>query len=77
MEAQPEATTNNMAKDGGRIMKRLIDVKEFMRYTGLSRNTANEFGEKIGCRRKIGRRVLFDVEVAGRYLDDLAKILQM
>lgn len=53
-------------------MKRLIDVKEFMKYTGLSRNTANKFGEGIGCRRKIGRRVLFDIEIAGKYLDDLA-----
>ena len=53
-------------------MERLIDVKEFMKYTGLSRNTANKFGEEIGCRRKIGRRVLFDIEIAGKYLDDLA-----
>ena len=53
-------------------MERLIGVKEFMKYTGLSRNMANKFGAEIGCRRKIGRRVLFDVEVAGKYLDDLA-----
>lgn len=53
-------------------MRRLIGINEFMEFTGLSRNTANKFGEKIGCRRKIGRRVLFDIEIAGKYLDDLA-----
>lgn len=52
-------------------MERLISVKDFMKYTGLSRNTANKFGEEIGCRRKIGRRVLFDIEIASRYLDGL------
>lgn len=53
-------------------MRRLIGINEFMEFTGLSRNTANKFGEIIGCRRKIGRRVLFDIEIAGKYLDDLA-----
>lgn len=44
--------------------KRLVGVVEFMEFTGLGRNKAMEFGKEIGCRVKIGRRVLYDLKKA-------------
>lgn len=51
------------------IQPRLVSIKDFMMWTGLGRNRAAEFGEQIGCRRKIGGRVLYDLKVASQYLD--------
>lgn len=51
------------------IQPRLVSIKDFMTWTGLGRNRAVEFGEQIGCRRRIGGRVLYDLKVASKYLD--------
>lgn len=44
--------------------RRLVGVMDFMAYTGLGRNKAMEFGKEIGCRVKVGRRVLYDLRKA-------------
>lgn len=54
--------------------KRLVDIPEFMSYTGLGRNNAMKFGEKIGCKIKIGRRVLYDLRKADQYFDSLTGV---
>lgn len=53
--------------------QRLVDVPGFMLYTGLGRNNAMKLGEKIGCRVKIGRRVLYDLRKADKYFDSLTE----
>lgn len=50
---------------------RLVDVTDFMEYTGLGRNNAMKLGEEIGCKIKIGRRVLYDLRKADQYFDSL------
>lgn len=63
--------------DEGRILMqentrmRLVDLPAWMAYTGLGRNTAMKFGESLGCRVRIGRRVLYDLSVADREIDKL------
>ena len=49
------------------VMKRLLSEKEAQEYLGLKRNKCREYGEKIKCKRHIGRRVLYD-----RYIIDVA-----
>lgn len=44
--------------------KRLVDVPGFMSYTGLGCSNAMKLGEEIGCKIKIGRRVLYDLRKA-------------
>ena len=53
--------------------KRLVGLNEFMKYTGLGKNRAAEFGEKIGCRVRVGRRVLYDLRKADKEIDKLAE----
>jgi len=54
--------------------KRLVDISEFMLYTGLGRNNAMKLGEEIGCRIKIGRRVLYDLRKANQYFNSLTGV---
>lgn len=54
--------------------KRLVDVPGFMSYTGLGRNNAMKLGEEIGCKIKIGRRVLYDLRKADQYFDSLSGV---
>lgn len=41
--------------------KRLVNIEEFMQYTGLGRNKAANLGEEIGCTMRVGKRVLYDI----------------
>lgn len=54
--------------------KRLVNIPEFMSYTGLGRNNAMKLGEEIGCKVKIGRRVLYDLRKADKYFDSLLEV---
>ena len=54
--------------------KRLVDVPGFMSYTGLGRNNAMKLGEEIGCKIKIGRRVLYVLRKADQYFDSLSGV---
>lgn len=49
--------------------RRLVGNKDFAKYTGVSHNTADRLARKIGCRVKIGRRVLYDLRKADAYFD--------
>ena len=40
--------------------KRLLNIKELMEYTGIGRNNARAFGERVGALKKVGSRHLFD-----------------
>lgn len=51
------------------IQPRLVGIQDFMRWTGLGRNRARELGQEMGCCRKIGGRVLYDLRIASEYLD--------
>lgn len=53
--------------------KRLVSISEFMEYTGLGRNSALRFGKEIGCRVKIGKRVLYDLRKADEQINKLAE----
>ena len=55
---------------------RLVDLAAWMAYTGLGRNTAMKFGESLGCRVRIGRRVLYDLTVADTEIDKLHEATQ-
>ena len=54
-----------------RVQPRLVGIKDFMIWSGLGRNSARELGERIGCTRRLGGRVLYDLKVADAYLDKL------
>ena len=50
---------------------RLMDTEELRAYTGLGRNNAMKFGEEIGAKVKVGKRVLWDRKKIDQYLDEL------
>ena len=49
--------------------KRLVCIADFAAYIGVGRNTALKLGEEIGCKVKIGKRVLFDLKKADQYFN--------
>lgn len=52
---------------------RLFDINEFMRYTGLGRNSALAFAKKYNLAlRPYGRRVLYDRVKIDKVLDHMA-----
>ncbi len=52
---------------------RLLDINEFMRYTGLGRNSALAFAKKYNLAlRPYGRRVLYDRVKIDKVLDHMA-----
>lgn len=54
------------------VEKRLVGLDEWMKFTGLGRNKAMEFGKEIGCRVRVGRRILYDLRKADKEIDKLA-----
>ena len=52
---------------------RLMDTEELRAYTGLGRNNAMKFGEEIGAKVKVGKRVLWDRKKIDQYLDELTE----
>lgn len=54
--------------------KRLVGVVDFATYLGVGRNTALKLGGEIGCKVKIGKRVLYDLKKADQYFDSLTGV---
>ncbi|GLC82092.1 hypothetical protein [Lacrimispora brassicae] len=50
---------------------RLLDTEELRAYTNLGRNNAMKFGEEIGAKVKIGKRVLWDKVKIDQHLNEL------
>lgn len=53
---------------------RLIDTDELRIYLNIGRNNAMKFGEEIGAKVRIGRRVLWDKQVIDNYFDSLTGV---
>ena len=49
---------------------RMLDTTELQNYMGLGRNSAMAFGEEIGAKVKIGKRVLWDKKKVDQYLNE-------
>lgn len=58
------------------IPKRLLSVEEASGYLGLGKSAAKIYLEKIGAKRKIGRRVLYDKTVIDTALNAAAEVEQ-
>ncbi len=46
----------------------LMNVKEFMKYVKLGRNSALTLAKKSGARVKIGRRLLINKQIVDQWL---------
>lgn len=53
---------------------RLLDTEELRAYTNLGRNNAMKFGEEIGAKVKIGKRVLWDKVKIDQHLNELTGV---
>ena len=53
---------------------RLMDTEELRAYTNLGRNNAMKFGEEIGAKVQIGRRVLWDRRKIDEYFNSLTGV---
>ena len=53
---------------------RLMDTEELRAYTNLGRNNAMKFGEHVGAKVQIGRRVLWDRAKIDQYFNDLTGV---
>lgn len=58
------------------IPKRLLSVEEASGYLGLGKSAAKIYLEKIGAKRKIGRRVLYDKTVIDTALNAATEVEQ-
>ena len=50
--------------------KRLLNIEELMEYTGIGRNNARLYAERIGALRKVGKRYLYDRKIIDEALDN-------
>lgn len=53
--------------------KRLLNMKEFMNYTGLGESRGRKWAKEIGCMGKIGRRTVFDRVIIDEHIKELYK----
>ena len=60
-----------IAKNYKAIEPRMLSQKQAEEYTGMGRNTLSEFAFKVGARRKIGKKVLYDKRVIDAALDGM------
>ncbi len=58
------------------IAKRLLSVEDACGYIGLGKSAAKLYLDKIGAKRKIGRRVLYDKTVIDAELIAAAEVEQ-
>lgn len=65
VQNEPTKSTN--------IGKRLLSISEATVYLGIGRNTALNYLEKIGAKRNIGRRVLYDKVTIDKHLNQVPK----
>lgn len=54
-------------------VSRLMTTDELRAYTNLGRDSAKEFGKKIGACVHIGNRTLWDRKKVDQYIDTLTK----
>ena len=54
------------------IKKRYLNLCEVAVYLGVSYVTAKNFCEKIGAKRKLDRRCLYDLAVIDKYFENQA-----
>lgn len=69
----------NIRKDpanSAQIPKRLLSVEEACGYIGLGRSAAKIYLDRIGAKRKIGRRVLYDKTVIDAALNAATEVEQ-
>lgn len=53
--------------------RRLVGLEDFAQYVGLGRNKALEFGRVSKCTVRFGRRILYDLNRADRYIDSMTE----
>lgn len=53
--------------------KRLLNVAEMLKYTGLGRTSGLAWCKKIGALRHIGSRALYDRAVIDKAIDELTE----
>ncbi len=58
------------------IPKRLLSVEEACGYIGLGKSAAKVYLDRIGAKRKIGRRVLYDKTVIDAALNAAMEVEQ-
>lgn len=63
-EAVREAVQNRKEPT---IAKRMLTEEEFRIYAGLGRSSVRQLGEKIGCIRHFGRRIMYDRVLIDEY----------
>lgn len=51
------------------VTPRFTDIKGFMSFCGLGKNSAVNLAKKIGCIRKFGSRTMYDLKKADEYFD--------
>lgn len=50
---------------------RYVDIQGLMAYTSLGRNNALKIGEESGSKKKLGRRVIYDLNKIDSYISKL------
>ncbi len=70
MNIQKEPTNST------KIPKRLLSVEEACGYIGLGKSAAKVYLDRIGAKRKIGRRVLYDKTVIDAALNAAMEVEQ-
>lgn len=50
---------------------RMLDVAGLCAYISMGKTKATEFGEKVGAKRKMGKRTLYDKKIIDKALDEM------
>ena len=66
-------TIENMdnKKEVSNIKPRLMGVSELARYLSLGTQKATELGKEAKACKRCGKRILFDVAIIDRYIDNM------
>lgn len=50
---------------------RMMDVAGLCAYISMGKTKAAEFGERVGAKRKMGKRTLYDKRIIDKALDEM------
>ena len=54
--------------------KRYVSLKDFATYAGVGLNTAEKAAVKIGAKRKVGSRAVYDLQALDEYFANAEEI---
>lgn len=57
-----------------KVEPRFVGISGLQQYVNLGRNSADILAQKAGAKKRVGKRVVYDLEAIGNYLAENSRV---